>query len=389
MTLKPSQILQILDQKRDSFSKFDIAAVKTLQQYRAALEEFVAMAEEERLDVLARPMGQLGARPLESFGKTVGGIFPAGLVWQNREESLEWVRDRLTGVTTFAVDGSQIYPGKDLSIPVALVQIGWFENAHRPDGRYLKDIRVDVMTPQDLQVGNSGEPVDRRVSMRRFEMECDRLVEYMQANPGAERCLLFFDGSLVATFARAFEASTRQFYIDCTLRLLRASERYRVPLIGYIDTSYADDVTVMLKTLFELPDANTIHDAQLFNRAMQWGDRTPLFLCDRLDILDSYAEHRDRITFTYLKTTHDNFPARLEIPLWVAESGRLEQILDWVRAEVIVGGGYPYAIETADQAAVLQTHDRQTFFRILQDWADQQQLNLRLSRKMVSKARRR
>ena len=40
------------------------------------------------------------------------------------------------------------------------------------------------------------------------------------------------------------------------------------------------------------------------------------------------------------------------------------------RAEVIVGRGYPYAIETADQVAVIQGQDRQQFYRLLQQWAE-------------------
>jgi hypothetical protein len=77
------------------------------------------------------------------------------------------------------------------------------------------------------------------------------------------------------------------------------------------------------------------------------------------------------------------------VPLWVYEAGLLESVLAWVRGEVIIGGGYPYVIETADQTAVLKAEDRQMFFRLLQDWADSEDLNLRLSRKMVSKVRRR
>jgi hypothetical protein len=38
---------------------------------------------------------------------------------------------------------------------------------------------------------------------------------------------------------------------------------------------------------------------------------------------------------------------------------------------------------------VLKAEDRQMFFRIVQDWAEQEDLKLRFSRKMVSKARRR
>jgi hypothetical protein len=73
----------------------------------------------------------------------------------------------------------------------------------------------------------------------------------------------------------------------------------------------------------------------------------------------------------------------------MVEAGISDRIMDWVRGEVIIGGGYPYVIESADQTAVLQANDRQIFFQILQDWAESEDLNLRFSRKMVSKVRRR
>jgi hypothetical protein len=110
--------------------------------------------------------------------------------------------------------------------------------------------------------------------------------------------------------------------------------------------------------------------------------------CQRPILQEYYLDQNDRVGYLYLKT-HDGYPARLELPLWIAEAGRLDTILDWVRGEVIIGSGYPYVIETADQVAVLQADDRYHFYRILQDWAEQQGIHLRLSRKMVSKVRRR
>jgi len=389
MPLKPSRILELLNNRRDEFSQFNQVAVEQADQYLKAMKAFVSLSPTEQAELFSRAGGKVGAFPLESLEQARQGILAAGLQWQNREESHRWVRDRLAGVTTFAVDGSQIYPGKDLSIPIALVQIGWFENHHRADGGYTKDVRIDVLTPQDLQT-ESGEFADRLVNLRRYQMEIERLVEYMEAHPQAENCLLFLDGSLVATFALRFDEDAKRAYVQSLLDLLRASERHRVPLVAYIDTSYADDLTLMLRQLYRLPESSVVHDAQLVNRlSMQWGDRTPLFRCDRTEILSAYAEQAERIGFLYLKTTRENYPVRLEIPLWLYEAGRLEQVLDWVRAEVIVGGGYPYAIETADQTAVLQAGDRQLFYRLIQEWAEREDLKLRLSRKMVSKMRRR
>jgi hypothetical protein len=387
MTLKPTQIHEILNTKRQEFSTFSKATWQLLRQYQETLER-LEPEEAELRERLKEMPADIGATYLESWAKSENGVIPSKLVWQSREQSLAWVRDRLTGITTFAVDGSQIYPGKDLSIPIALVQIGWFENLHLPTGGYEKDIAVDVMTPADLRVG-SGDIADRRVNMRRFEMETQKLIEYMQVNANRTDCLVFLDGSLVVTFADRFDEEARQFYLRCALDLLRASEKYKVPLVAYIDTSNADDLTNMLHKLFELPEPKSIHDAQILNKYMEWGDRTPFWLCQRAGILERYETHRHRIAFTYLKTTQDNFPARLEMPLWMIEAGLGDRVVDWVRGEVIVGGGYPYVIETADQTAVLKAEDRQAFFKILQDWAEQEELSLRFSRKMISKVRRR
>lgn len=387
MPLKPSQIHEILNSKRKEFSTFSQETWHLLQQYRAVLSRLEPEEPSLREQLVELPL-DVGARLLEPLGESGNGVIPSRLVWQSREQSLSWVRDRLTGITTFAVDGSQIYPGKDLSIPIALVQIGWFENLHLPAGGYEKDTDLDVMTPSDLR-DSSGEAADQRVNMRRFEMETQKLIDYMKANAKRTDCLVFLDGSLVVTFADRFDEESRQFYVDCALELLRASEKYRVPLVAYIDTSQADDLTHMLQHLFQLPESESIHDAQILNKYMEWGDRTPQFLCQRHGILERYQEQRHRVAFTYLKTTQENFPARLEMPLWMYETGIGDRVLDWVRGEVIIGGGYPYVIETADQTAVLKAEDRQMFFRVVQDWAEQEDLKLRFSRKMVSKARRR
>jgi hypothetical protein len=173
------------------------------------------------------------------------------------------------------------------------------------------------------------------------------------------------------------------------LSLLEASDRRRVPLVGYVDTSYAHDLTTLLHHAYGLEATEGIHDAQLLARLMEWGDRTAVFQCDRGGILDQYEAYGDQIAFTYLKTTRDGYPVRLEMPRWMWESGAMTRYLNWVRGEVIIGGGYPYSIETADQTAVLQGQDKHLFLRVLQDWAEREEINLRLSRKMVSKQRRR
>ncbi|MGC1525682.1 MAG: DNA double-strand break repair nuclease NurA [Phormidesmis sp.] len=396
MAIKPSQIQAVLNRKRADFSSFDESTSSYLAQYRAAWDEWVQMTEANRTRwIKAQSAADLGAMPLEPISAEHRGIVRSGLAWENREQSLAWVGTQLTDVTTFAVDGSQVFPQKDFSVPIALVQIGWFENHHSATGQYEKDILLDVMTPKDL-VADRSQPMDRWINMRRFSMEVQRLIDYIKTakdraikrGRDPERCLVFFDGSLVLSFAAMLDENIRGPYVEQVLTLLQASEKHQVPLVGYVDTAQSNDVTTLLRTFHGLDNTRVLYDAKLLNRLMQWGDRTPLMTCDRGGILNEYREMRDRLTFTYLKT-NANYPARLDLPKWIWEAGRAGTVINQVRAEVIVGNGYPYAIETADQTAVLQSRDRQIFYRILQDWAAQEQLQLSLSQKMMSKARRR
>lgn len=389
MPVSPAQIRAALEEKRDDLAKFDHNLVHDLKKYRQSWCNLTTRSPAQVEQQLSQG-GEVGARPLEPFDRIKKGVVPGKRDWANREESLAWVRDHLSGITTFAVDGSQIFPSKDVSLPIALVQIGWFENHHTGDGQYQKDIALDILTPEDLKIERSGEPVDRRVNMRRFEMETQRLIGYMEGCQRPENTLLFFDGSLVVTFADAFDPDSQAAYVQAMIRLLQASEAYRVPLVGYVDTSFAHDLTTLLHHVTpDLTPVEAIHDAQVLYPLMKWGDRTPLMCCDREGILDQYGDQRDQVIFTYLQTTRDRPPARLEMPRWIWQAGLAETVINWVKAEVIIGGGYPYAIETADQTAVLQAHDRQLFYRILQEWADREALNIQFSRKLVSKIRRR
>lgn len=395
MAIKPSQIQTVLSRKRADFASFDESTSSYLAQYREAWNAWIALSADDREAWMSAQESDLGAIPLEPVSAKDKGILRSGLNWDNREQSLNWVSEQLTDVTTFAVDGSQVFPQKDFSIPIALVQIGWFENHHSGEGGYEKDILLDVMTPKDL-VADRSQPMDRWINMRRFSMEVQRLTRYItqardravQQGRDPEKCLVFFDGSLVLSFASMLEDNIRAPYVEQILTLLRASQKHQVPLVGYVDTAQSNDITTLLRTFNKLETTRTIHDAKLLNRWMNWGDRTPLMTCDRGDILNYYADMRDQIAFTYLKT-NANYPARLELPKWIWEAGRAEAVINQVRAEVIVGNGYPYAIETADQTAVLQSRDRQIFYRILQDWAEQEDIPISLSQKMLSKARRR
>jgi hypothetical protein len=387
MPLDPSLILSLLQVKRSEFKGLESQVFEKLKPYRQALlRRSREVIEGVKTVELTDEYDSIYAEPLEKGDR--GWIVKSNLVWQNREQSLQWVRDRLTGIPTFAVDGSQIYPSKDFSIPIAVIQIGWFENFHQENGDYEKDVAVDLITPSQFATLGKGESLDRLVNRRRLELEVRRIIDYMQTHSRQSSRLAFYDGSLIASFAETFDRPTYECYLKTLRQLLKSSQQHQIPLVAYIDTSAAEDTTQMLQRVLGLPPISGVSDPQLLNPLMEWGDRTLLCRCCRPGILKDYQEQANQVTFTYLKT-HAGYPVRLELPLWIFEAGLLEEVIDWVRAEAIIGRGYPYAIETADQVTVLRSEDRKLFYRILQDWAEQEEIPFRLSRKMVSKAQRR
>jgi hypothetical protein len=122
-----------------------------------------------------------------------------------------------------------------------------------------------------------------------------------------------------------------------------------------------------------------------------WGDRTPLFFCARDDRLSrtGMGDFYENVAFSYIQLAMERPPARLELPRWLVEEGRAEEVIDLVRAECVVGVGYPYAIETADALAVISQQDRQRFYALFEQFAQRSNIAFTRARKASSKQNRR
>jgi hypothetical protein len=400
--IQRDKILQQLQSKRDQFVAFEDSFQDEAGKYQDALDRMAILPSSEltrRLATVKTP----GALPTAEFDAAAGLSVEFPHKWKNHQEAREWAFDALLDHPTFAVDGSQIRPDDDFSIPVAAVQVAWFENRHTVDGRYIKDARFEVLTPEDLTVEFGDDHVisEQQVNLRRFELEIESLratMEKLSASGGdaPKLAVAFFDSSLVISFADRLQGEAQERHVRAMLELLRSSEKTGVPVVGYIDGSRARDLVHMAASVFKLSDAEKIHDAWLVDSRLTWGARTPMFVCARggadrkqQGVLEMFEEYRRGVGFVYLKTSATAPPARLEIPLWVLERGLLDQVIDLVIAEVVVGNGYPYVIQSADAAAVINSRDRDAFYAIFQRFAREQEIGLRISQKTASKSRRR
>jgi hypothetical protein len=395
-----------LTQKRDEFARFAESQSDELESYLGLLQELGAKTSAEvAADLDAHRKEDVGAVPsneLDELSSVKRTFEPR---WQNHEEARGWALQVLQNRTTFAADGSQIAFEREISLRVAAIQVGTFENPHKADGSYRKQAKISIVSPQDIAdfADEFEEPIRTAtiIGLRRFQAEVRAIEEFLESKRGwrerMERVpLAFFDGTFLISFSQPNSRVQNEF-IRAALKLVLLSKETQVPLVGYIAQSEARDLISLLDNLTSRnmlhQPSKTLIDAELLNleTLKNWGERTIFFRCERKGLSDYFVDSDGKalVGMIYLQTTSDAIPARLDIPLWVYQSGLLEEVLDTIRAECIVGLGYPYALETADATAVLTVRDRETFLRALQDFAARENLNFLVSNKRMSKARRR
>ena len=121
--LDQRKVIAALAAKRDEFRSYERDRGSTMESYR---ERWLAVARLSREEIEARLRGHVwpGARPSAEHDRHRAPTVPFAERWENHEQARAWAGRVLLGVTTLAVDGSQITPSRDFSLPVGAVQIG-------------------------------------------------------------------------------------------------------------------------------------------------------------------------------------------------------------------------------------------------------------------------
>ena len=392
----------VLAKKTEEFEAFLHEYTSGVESYLAALDAMAALGEAEIGERLLAAESA-GAMPCDEMFSSRSFAVPFAEQWPNHEAARAWAAGVLDDRTTFAADGSQIFCGKETSVPIAAVQIGWFENPHDMTAQYERNARFEILTPNDL-LRELDEPMnpDIRVEAQRFLGEVEAVCDFLRRKAGwrgrGERMpLAFFDNPLLVPFS---QKGLQKSFLDAVVAMVDLSAETEVPVVGYVDRSFSRDILTMLDNFGGSgARASSIYDASLMrirrrngSRLLDnWGDRTCFLYAMRrgLEVFRDTAAGRSRVGFTYLQTAADGPAARLDLPSWVCDAGLLGEAVDVVRAECVIGLGYPYALETADATAVISARDREIFFRALQEFAVRGKLDFSVSRKDTSKNRRR
>lgn len=392
-----------LHNQREDFQRYALEQSSDLEFYFENLKKL----EKKNFAELERKLfahENAGAIPADELGANKSFTFSFGEKWKNHEQARKWANEILQNRTTFAADGSQIYAEKDTSLPVGAIQIGWFENPHSVEKSYEKNVTFRILSPKEL-LEDLEEPLnpETRVGEERFYGEVNKvkdfLIKHRDWRKNGERMpLAFFDNTLLVSFSLP-QTKLQEGFLTAVLNLINLSKETKVPLVGYVDRSFSRDVIHLLDAFSDRQndDKKTLYDATVLHAEIKnnapilknWGDRTCFCFSRRKGLNMFYTATESLVGFVYLQTTADSTPARLDIPAWIYEENFLNEVLDTVRAECVVGLGYPYALETADQTAVITMRDREIFLGALQEFASREKLNFNVSRKNASKGRRR
>ncbi|GER88190.1 hypothetical protein KDW_23520 [Dictyobacter vulcani] len=206
--LHKGRLQAALNAKKGQFSLFDGSFNEQLAMYQYALESlYERYTSSAQLENMLPPddvgMPSAGARPTMELDRWLvnaanqtyhGPVFPFGREFTSHEQSRLWA-ECIEGTTTIAVDGSQLMPWRDASIPVGLVQVGFFVNPHARGRTYTKDVRMEVLAPEELmeETNNDSDDPDSypysemQVTQRRYLLEIETLCTLMQQHATARR----------------------------------------------------------------------------------------------------------------------------------------------------------------------------------------------------------
>ncbi len=127
---------------------------------------------------------------------------------------------------------------------------------------------------------------ETRVGERRVHLEIERAAEFLSKHSGwqerGERMpLAFFDGTLLVSFSQP-QTSVQPKFLAALLKLVELSKECRVPIVGYVDRSFAKDIVKMISVVDTRIADSSIYDTTLLSTKTtnnvkvlsSWGDRT-------------------------------------------------------------------------------------------------------------------
>ena len=298
-----------------------------------------------------------------------------------------------------ATDGSQIDVDRDNPRPWYLLNMGtvYLRYGAQPEATLQSHARVyardEELVLTDPQNRTQQETIEGALlGYKRAVEEVQTLAEMVRSLPAGMPTLALLDGSLSlwGLGGQSVHEFVRQaFLVDGllpALDMLRAeADRRPLAVASYISAPRSTEVVNVLrlalcKETFLEPNCNgncrtvlplqracdgvaRVADRDVFSQILTSGQRSALFSTHSSVVERYYGPHK--VLFFYLNTGREI--ARVEIPEWVRDAGRLQLLHTLLNDQIALGQGYPVSLAEAHEQAVVRAADRQVFWRMVEE----------------------
>ena len=292
-----------------------------------------------------------------------------------------------------ASDGSNIDVDRHHSVRLFLLNIGlvYLQYGSSPDAEfttlpmlYFGEERLFIRSDGGKQAQIEG-PL---LGMKRGIEECRCLADRVCAMPSGMPVVGLIDGSLImwGLVGQRYEDFVVKHLLEEGLlkqldRFYEVSKKKKAAVASYISFPRSADVANVLRLQLcpydpvdcdkycpgkfegrECDAVGGLTDRDIFSNLLSDGARSAVFDSSS-SIIERYGSHK--VCFFYIRI--DDEVARVEVPLWVADSSEL---LGMVHAFVVEqcrkGFGYPVALSEAHEQAVVTGADRAQFWDVVE-----------------------
>jgi len=272
-----------------------------------------------------------------------------------------------TPIVLLAADGSQINPDRHAAVEFGVINTGAIRIVPGSAEPPLEIIETKMLYGDELQTA-SGPVTEEIVAMRRDRDERTLLADlaFHETLPVVTltdgQLELFREPQLAGEFSKLFDEYQEALRELATMSAVTA---------GYVDKPRAD-LVVRLLELADLGEGQFeqaghqhpltgVNDVMLFHDLLQPGERSAVFGIQSRSAASFGGELA--LHFFFLNVGRPGHPwlARVEIPLWVAQSdvllNRLQAILS-EQCRQLGSKPYPYALHRAHEVAVVRFEEK-------------------------------
>lgn len=291
-----------------------------------------------------------------------------------------------------SVDGSQIYYDKHQGPPCFLVNVGFIRIGYElPTVPLLCQNQPFLYTKLDAD-NDFGSP--DFVNMQREAYEFDTALEQMiamQIQAPEDLLVCLFDGSLIFFHLDAHQNEQKEYFLSYYCTVLEQFYQKKLLIAGYMSLPKTKELVNLCK--LEL--------AQFNEQQLEYTS-----VIDRLtdvDIADLYLKpHQRSIVFKSKAPICYQYPphlwphfcylhvgfeiVRIEFPAWIGQSdGLVDQVCSVALDQAIKGQGYPVCLFEAHEQAVIKSHDRAFFYRMVESMSYKKAKSYAVSQKSIKK----